>query len=104
MQLKEILKKIDDACQDEAMRNNLLAVTTPKEAYDILSENKYIDISYEEFMNVGKILAEIKNKADGEISEEALEIIAGGSDLFDDITDWLNEKSKEVYQGVFNLW
>ena len=73
----EINDKIMELLQDEAILAKMAAAGSGKECYDLVKDR--IGISFEEFQASMKVAkAFVNESADGELSEDDLDTVAGG--------------------------
>ena len=68
-------EKIKEVSSDEEFVKSLMELETPEEVQKALAE-KDIDLSVDDIKKIAKL---IQKKADGELSDEDLESVAGGS-------------------------
>lgn len=74
----EMNERLEELCKDEEYVKYVLSLGNA-EAISKELETKEIDLSPEEIRTIGQLL---RKKADGELSDEELEQVSGGLDLF----------------------
>ena len=81
MNVNQFIEKIEIVLQNEEVRNRLNKAQSPQEIYETFTKSEHFDLSYEEFLEVNKLLSIKAKKNSLELPDEQLDQVSGGVDL-----------------------
>jgi predicted ribosomally synthesized peptide with nif11-like leader len=84
--LEQLMKKLDG---NNELIKKLFAQETPEGAQAVLKENGF-DFTTDEIKHVGKLIIQAQENTGEELSDDALENVAGGGAI-NDLQNWWND-------------
>lgn len=85
--------------KDEAFKKALFECHTEKEVFDLYKKNGYTDLEFPDFVIKFKDQVVTALQQSGELSEEELQMVVGGS-FFGDIGNFFKKAASAVYDNV----